>query len=85
VYLPCNVYLALTARDGKKGVTNKIALGVVTENEMSTDVHLYLKYFHKDKGGGKNLEEVLNEVETENTGREKGIVDETHIDSLRID
>jgi hypothetical protein len=45
----------------------------------SMAINLYLKYFHD----GKGLDKMLEEIETENTSKEQGLVTADHIDNLR--
>ncbi len=47
---------------------------------MESDIHLYLKYFHK---GGKDLGNMLSEVDNENKSIEEGTATAEHIDNLR--
>lgn len=47
---------------------------------MSSELHLYLKYFHE----GKGIAKTLDEVETENKSKEEGTVSNDHIDKIRM-
>lgn len=46
---------------------------------MSDSLNLYLKYFHD----GKNMHEILQQIEQENEKYEKGNVDNEHVDNMR--
>lgn len=46
---------------------------------MTSELHLYLKYFHE----GKGIQKTLDEVETENKKKEEGTVSSEHIDKIR--